>query len=72
MKLWSVADTTRGNPLIAVWIFVYICIISDEYVLNFCVFPVLGTKPGPHQELVGCCVAVELGRAVDGRCLVGT
>ena len=41
-------------------IFVYICIISDEYVLILCVFPVLGTKSGPHQELVGQLGAVSL------------
>ena len=28
----------------------YICIISDEYVLILCVFPVLGTKSGPHHQ----------------------
>ena len=32
----------------------YICVISDEYVLILCVFPVLGAaKSGPHEEQVG-------------------
>ena len=30
------------------------------------------TRPHQDSEQVGCCVAVELWSAVDGRCLAGT